>query len=79
MKVSDIIRELNRLGGKHGIGIVDICENRLVGKFTLRDARRRIDPGKTHWRGTFVLSALEVLKLAGPRTALRYVTGKPLK
>ena len=31
MKVSDIIRELNRLGGKHGIGIVDIVENRVVG------------------------------------------------
>ena len=31
MKVSDIIRELNELGGKHGIGIVDIVENRVVG------------------------------------------------
>ena len=31
MKVSDIIRELNRLGAKHGIGIVDIVENRVVG------------------------------------------------
>ncbi len=31
MKYSDIIRELNRLGGKHGIGIVDIVENRVVG------------------------------------------------
>ncbi|MBS5363377.1 MAG: argininosuccinate synthase [Butyribacter sp.] len=31
MKVSDIIRELNTLGGKHGIGIVDIVENRVVG------------------------------------------------
>ncbi|MCI8890742.1 MAG: argininosuccinate synthase [Eubacterium sp.] len=31
MKVSDLIRELNRLGGKHGIGIVDIVENRVVG------------------------------------------------
>ena len=31
MKVSDIIRELNALGGKHGIGIVDIVENRVVG------------------------------------------------
>ena len=31
MKVSDVIRELNRLGGKHGIGIVDIVENRVVG------------------------------------------------
>ena len=31
MKVSDIIRELNTIGGKHGIGIVDIVENRVVG------------------------------------------------
>ncbi|MCI8725646.1 MAG: argininosuccinate synthase [Hungatella sp.] len=31
MKVSDIIRTLNQLGGKHGIGIVDIVENRVVG------------------------------------------------
>ena len=31
MKVADIIKELNTLGGKHGIGIVDIVENRVVG------------------------------------------------
>ncbi len=31
MKVSDIIRKLNSLGGKHGIGIIDIVENRVVG------------------------------------------------
>ena len=31
MKYSDIVRELNRLGGKHGIGIFDIVENRVVG------------------------------------------------
>lgn len=31
MKPSDIIRKLNELGGKHGIGIVDIVENRVVG------------------------------------------------
>ncbi len=31
MKLSDIIRTLNELGGKHGIGIVDIVENRVVG------------------------------------------------
>ena len=31
MKVSDIIRTLNKLGAKHGIGIVDIVENRVVG------------------------------------------------
>ena len=31
MKVFDVIRKLNELGGKHGIGIVDIVENRVVG------------------------------------------------
>lgn len=31
MKVSEIISTLNELGGKHGIGIVDIVENRVVG------------------------------------------------
>ena len=31
MKVSDIIKVLNELGGKHGIGICDIVENRVVG------------------------------------------------
>ena len=31
MKVSDIIRTLNELGGQHGIGIIDIVENRVVG------------------------------------------------
>ena len=31
MKVSEIITELNTLGGKHGIGIIDIVENRVVG------------------------------------------------
>jgi argininosuccinate synthase len=31
MKVSAIIEKLNALGGKHGVGIVDIVENRVVG------------------------------------------------
>ncbi len=31
MKVSDIITELNELGGANGIGIIDIVENRVVG------------------------------------------------
>ncbi len=31
MKVADIIATLNELGGRHGIGIVDIVENRVVG------------------------------------------------
>ncbi|HHV11961.1 MAG TPA: argininosuccinate synthase [Clostridiales bacterium] len=31
MSATDIIKELNAIGGKHGIGIVDIVENRVVG------------------------------------------------
>lgn len=31
MKPSKIISKLNELGGKHGIGIIDIVENRVVG------------------------------------------------
>ncbi len=31
MSATEIIKELNELGGKHGIGIVDIVENRVVG------------------------------------------------
>ncbi|MCI8465691.1 MAG: argininosuccinate synthase [Lachnospiraceae bacterium] len=31
MKLSEMIAKLNALGGKHGIGIVDIVENRMVG------------------------------------------------
>lgn len=31
MNGPDIIRTLNEIGGKHGIGLVDIVENRLVG------------------------------------------------
>ena len=31
MKVADIIRKLNEIGGRNGIGIVDIVENRVVG------------------------------------------------
>ena len=31
MKASKIIEKLNELGGKHGVGIIDIVENRLIG------------------------------------------------
>ncbi len=31
MSPTDIIKELNLIGGKHGIGIIDIVENRVVG------------------------------------------------
>lgn len=37
-------------------------ERLLANKFRVRDVRRAIDPKMTHWRGTFVLSALEILK-----------------
>ena len=32
MKASKIIEKLNELGGKNGIGIIDIVENRLIGR-----------------------------------------------
>lgn len=31
MKFSEILTELNTIGGQHGIGIIDIVENRMVG------------------------------------------------
>jgi argininosuccinate synthase len=31
MKASDVIRKLNELGGRNGIGLLDLVENRLVG------------------------------------------------
>ena len=31
MKYSEIVTELNKIGGANGIGIVDIVENRVVG------------------------------------------------
>jgi len=31
MKCSNIVRELNRMGGENGIGLFDVVENRLVG------------------------------------------------
>ena len=54
MKVSDIIRELNTLGGKHGIGIIDIVENRVVG---MKSRGVYETPG-----GTILLVAHELLE-----------------
>jgi len=49
--------------------------NRMVSyKFAARDIRREIDPKMTQWRGSFLLSALEVLRLSGFSAFLRYVT-----
>lgn len=46
-------------------------------KFALRDARRRLDPGMTHWRGTYIASFAAVLRLSGWRAAWRYLTFRP--
>ncbi len=54
MKVSEIITELNELGGKHGIGIVDIVENRVVG---MKSRGVYETPG-----GTILMAAHEQLK-----------------
>ena len=55
MKVSDIIRKLNKLGGENGIGIVDIVENRVVG---MKSRGVYETPG-----GTILYRAHEVLEM----------------
>ena len=54
MKLSEIITELNKLGGKHGIGIADIVENRMVG---MKSRGVYETPG-----GTILLAAHEQLE-----------------
>ena len=54
MKASAIITKLNELGGKHGIGIVDIVENRVVG---MKSRGVYETPG-----GTILMSAHEQLE-----------------
>ena len=47
-------------------------------KFELRDARREIDPEMSAWRGTFVLSALQVLRdTKSLRLTWRYLAFRP--
>ena len=55
MKASKIIEGLNALGGKHGIGIIDIVENRLVG---MKDRGVYETPG-----GTILYFAHEQLEM----------------
>ena len=55
MKVSKIIEKLNELGGKNGIGIIDIVENRLVG---MKDRGVYETPG-----GTILYFANEQLEM----------------
>ena len=54
MKASKIIEKLNDLGGKNGIGIIDIVENRLIG---MKDHGIYETPG-----GTILYKAHEVLE-----------------
>ena len=54
-KASDIIRDLNEYGGKNGIGIIDIVENRLVG---MKDRGVYESPG-----GTILYAAHELLEM----------------
>ena len=73
MKVSDIIRKLNELGGKHGIGIVDIVENRVVG---MKSRGVYETPG-----GTILMEAhqqLEELILDRDTTTMKKVMGNKL-
>ena len=73
MKVADIIRELNTIGGKHGIGIVDIVENRVVG---MKSRGGYETPG-----GTILMEAhqqLEELVLDRDTLALKLELGSKL-
>ncbi len=55
LKASDIIRALNKIGGEHGVGLLDIVENRLVG---MKDRGVYETPG-----GTILYRAHEVLEM----------------
>ena len=55
MSAKEIILKLNELGGKNGIGIIDIVENRLVG---MKDRGLYETPG-----GTILYRAHEVLEM----------------
>lgn len=54
MKVIDLILELNKIGGKNGIGILDMVENRLVG---MKSRGVYETPG-----GTIIYKAHEILE-----------------
>lgn len=55
MKASAIIEKLNGIGGKHGVGILDIVENRMTG---MKDRGVYETPG-----GTILYRAHEVLEM----------------
>ena len=55
MKASDVVSKLNELGGKHGIGLLDIVENRMTG---MKDRGVYETPG-----GTILYKAHELLEM----------------
>lgn len=59
-----------------GMMSAEARERMMQHRFELRDARSRIDPKKTAWRGSFVLAALDVLRRGGVRKFVRFVGGK---
>lgn len=68
MSVSSILKKLNELGGKHGIGIIDIVENRVVG---MKSRGVYETPG-----GTILMAAHEQLEeLILDRDTLAYKKG----
>lgn len=57
-----------------GSMLTETREQLVANKFALRDARKELDPEMTQWRGTYVLSALQVLKATRSlREMLRYL------
>ena len=74
MKVSEIISELNVMGGRNGIGIVDIVENRVVG---MKSRGVYETPG-----GTILMAAhdqLEELILDRETMETKKKTGQPAR
>lgn len=62
----------------NGMMVSEARERLVQHKFELRDARRTIDPKMSAWRGSFALSALEVLRATKSlRQPWRYLTFKP--
>lgn len=64
---------------KTGAAATELRERRIEYKFAARDIRREIDPMMTHWRGSFLLSAADILRRSGLTTFLRYVTFRGFK
>jgi len=60
-----------------GLMMRETREKKVLHKFELRDARRRLDPKMTSWRGTWLTSAMEIARDAGVGAAFRYLLWLP--